>query len=559
MPNLLQKIIDFLVAVLLMFMIPVLYFSLKKDTLIQVNVDWLTKGFVESVVANGYVNRQMYEKYVTDLSGTDKLYQVLLTHEQTAYEPEYRCRSAAEVINENENLWHGTNDYYASDIVTEIPVVNDPINNGNLNTETNESVLAKAVVISADPNHVHSDECYDGIKHVHNADCGGTHVSPPWITVIDETNSTYHHGCGGTIYSNFTVTVCSGCGASHQTTRVWCDRCGMISSSSDYYGNCTCTGKYVYTCNKKANSYYKGDSEVFPICNEKIIAISPTHPIQTVYVNDPLITTVEATYRDGSRKTVECTTDFSTANILQNQSAILTYTYKISDIMYTKTAIITVTAIPRIKTCINGHTYNLNGDGTDPGCPYCKNWLRSLAVFIPPNGSLAMYRNINGSLVTEGVGLIAVYLDGHTEYVYSGYVDNLDPNYVGLQTVAIGYKGLTTTLSVNVVRNRKPCDVCGLYYNLYMDDTDPGCPYCKAKVPVFTGYVLKYTAATFDDEILTELYEGAGTYYFRRGDEFTVSADSRNSITSFSVLGRLFSLEINASFSEEVKNEVLHN
>ena len=169
-----------------------------------------------------------------------------------------------------------------------------------------------------------------------------------------------------------------------------------------------------------------------------------------------------------------------------------------------------------------------------------------------------MYRNENGSLETEGVGLIAIYLDGHTEYVYNGYVDNLDPDYVGTQTVTIGYKGLTTTLTVQVRRNRKQCDVCGLYYDLYMDDSDPGCPYCKAKVPVFTGNIMKYTAATYYDEIVTELYEGSGTYYFRRGDVFTVTAVSQESKASRTVFGRLFGLKIRALSSNTIKNEVLH-
>jgi hypothetical protein len=170
-----------------------------------------------------------------------------------------------------------------------------------------------------------------------------------------------------------------------------------------------------------------------------------------------------------------------------------------------------------------------------------------------------MFRNVAGSLEAEGVGLLAIYLDGHMEYIYSGYVDNLDPDYVGTQMVSIGYKGLKTTLQVEIFRNKRKCDVCGLFYNLYIDDTDPGCPYCKARVPVFTGNVMHYCKAFYEDEIITELYEGAGTYYFRHGDGLSVKAHSRNKLEGLTALARLFKLTIWVEKMDSVKDEIIHN
>ena len=748
--NVPQKIIDIIIAVLLMFLIPVTYFNIKKDNLIQVNTDRLTTEFVSQVSANGSINRDMYEKYSSDLSATNKLYQVDLTHEQTAFEPEYILRSASEVIEEDEDLWTGTNDYYAPEVITEIPEVTDPISTGSLNTETNESIMAKAVNTPASSSHVHTEECYAGHRHAgsksfththkHTSSCRrydsfivryvicgscgreralryesyywddntsqvvvaqvshmfecylcGANNSGNGIVRIEkdvsyscgynkdingdgwtdetDTTNTYEYVKSYPQRNDVRFTATSGCYKYHQHVPFpsgwnWVGQyvtysaehfrtaarngidayCSIPSQytirwSNEYGGSYSCTygavvngdgtisfnfltaygnvignqqsywHNYPQTVTwdwlaNLSNSYYAENlfesvynvefgnfsyyyslgfnaygsisrcSEPAPYnqwyttcgqvenatlaCNQIIQELTPTNPVQTVLTGDQLITTALATFRDGSTKTVVCTTPFSTASITQNQEVTLTYNYTINGSQYQSECTITVTVIPRTKICTHGHTYNLNVDGSNPGCPYCRNWLRSLAVFAPSGGMLTMYRNESGSLETEGVGLIAIYLDGHTEYVYNGYVDNLDPDYVGTQTVTIGYKGLTTTLTVRVIRNRKLCDVCGLYYDLYMDDTDPGCPYCKAKVPVFTGNIMKYTAATYDDEIITELYEGSGTYYFRRGDVFTVKAKDRNILAYRSIFGRLFGLNIDTISSNTIKNEVLH-
>ncbi len=570
MPNYLQKIIDLLVAVVLMFLIPALYFSLKKDVVIQINTERLTTEFVETVTADGYITRGMYEKYLERLADTGKPYNVKLTHEQMAFEPEYRLRSAAEVIDDEEDLWTGTNDYYAPEVITEVPTITDPVNTDNMNMDTNESVLARAVNTPASPSHVHGAECYTGHRH----------TDGPGVTSSRNMHGCYTHAeitssyCMGRLTYTGTyvggATACPSCGKSDYTpyyNNFTCNRCGVYYSvsagskcSSCGYGNYI-TPSYDSLCYQGTSStvYHCNLTEDTTIdCGSIVESIIATNPIQKVARGDAYITTAVITFKDGSSRTVVCTSDFSTNTLVQNSTVTLYYQYVIDGITYTKACNIIMTVVPKSKTCMNGHVYNLNQDGTDPGCPYCRGWLRSLTIFVPSGKSLTMFRNPSGSLETEGVGLLAVYLDGHTEYVYNGYTDNLDPDYVGTQTVTIGFKGLTTSLTVNVIRNRKKCDVCGLYYNLYMDDTDPGCPYCKAKVPVFTGHVKKYISATYEDEIAEALFEGNGVYYFRRGDVFTVGTESRKTASGLSIIGRLFRLKIMARSSDTIKNEEVH-
>jgi hypothetical protein len=743
-----------MVAVLLMFFIPVCFIGLKKDSIIQVDVEKKTSEFVELVTTQGYMTRDMYERYQIGLKNTGKLYDIELLHEQKAFEPEYKFRSASEVIEEDESLWEGVNEYIALPVTTEVPVITDPIDNSGLtmNTETNASILAAAVNTPALPGHVHTDACYAGHvhkgkenlnfshSHTHGSVCkeytSGTYYDVVCNTcgaayrtcvasyhldqygnlvtdVVDVTEINNCRNCGspqpsktqilarayscgysiditgdgltdtvlsGVNYnylksypqSNNRATYTKGCYVYHKTMdftdlfeyagvdcinlydafiklrntgfSIYCSvpiyySLGISASSDEddppneyvtykavilnntvtftfvnyrvqgrsistvnpgfpvlnetaFINACSVTGinalfrnstgsdltsKYSNPGAQQFRVSYSETIKICPenhtvankwvttcglvedttlICNQKVVSIVPTHPTQAVYVGEALITTAVATYLDGSTRTVLCTTPFTSAVPVSNKSITLTYVDAKNG---TTTCTVIITVIPKIKTCTKGHSYNINNDGSDPGCPYCHNLLRSLSVAVPSSGRLTMFRNVAGNLEAEGVGLLAIYLDGHMEYIYSGYVDNLDPDYVGTQMVSIGYKGLKTTLQVEIFRNKRKCDVCGLFYNLYIDDTDPGCPYCKARVPVFTGNVMHYCKAVYEDEIITELYEGVGTYYFRHGDGFSVKAQSRNKLEGLTSLARLFKLTIWVHKTDSVKDEIIHN
>jgi hypothetical protein len=287
---------------------------------------------------------------------------------------------------------------------------------------------------------------------------------------------------------------------------------------------CTKTGEYTINCGKIEGAFYNGNTRVYPICSQQVSSIAPTHSIQTVAIGDALITTVTATYADGSTKVVVGTTTFSTATPRQNQPAVLTYSYTIGGIAYTKTCNITVTVVPRSKSCANGHTYNLNSDGSDPGCPYCQAWLSSLTITYPITGPFTIYKGT--TLVDNGVTLLATYMDGHTQILYNEYVDNLDENYVGTQNVTISYKGKYVYLTVTTKRVLQLCSTCNRYYELYPDLSDPGCPFCQARTPIFTGNVLQYYNECFKNEILKELYEGSGVYYFADKDYLEIKVSN---------------------------------
>lgn len=761
----LNRIVDILLMIAVFFLYPLLFFGLKQDSLIRTAADASTNSLVEYVRSNGYIDKEMYEEYLRNLSKTGLTYQLSFKHRLNVLEPEYRLRTPEEIIEAQDAAYTGSNIYNYRPVTTEIPVVTDPVYTGSLNTETNASVLASAVNTGAVAGHIHTDACYTGHKHkdkperftwthkhsdgytwsgykkscqqfvsrlehwgycaacgekqvfyhqedywsdsqnqavrsqsirieyCSNRDCGvylnpiNTYIkrdiryscgfskdldgdtytdeveygttysydgySAPqvpdngraftytdgcwsfhahgYITDVVDNNywrgispvsilqlvktfgaSSYcelpsflilyyrYRGWGNTygfsasattingipmysfsidlpdqnlvvrsvdgsltkqyltiqelstfVESNFfkqiyewsidkNTTIAKAClKASGAFTRWETDQYGSygvyeegkpimgydwrysIGSEDSSYTpeargtirNCNLAYGWSNTCGKV------GDSTID--CGVLITSITPTHPNQTVYRNDPLITTVAATHVDGSIATVVASTNFSTSNLCQNQTVTLSYTFTVDGVAYTKTCTITVTVVPRNKTCVSGHIYNLNTDGSDPGCPYCKAWLLSLAVVTPSNGKLTIFRGT--TLEENGVEVNAIYLDGHVELLTEGYLSNLDRNYIGTQTVTIGYKGKAVSILVTVKRNLTKCTVCGRFYELHPDDSDPGCPYCAARTPIFTGNILHYKKEEYTNDILKELYDGEGIYYFNRGDFFKVT------------------------------------
>ena len=575
--NLFEKLVDILIAVIVLFIFPIMYFGQRQDTITQQVVSAETSDFVDTVRTQGFLTKDMYDTFLIRLGATNVVYDIQLEHKEVALEPEYRLKTADEVIDDQNAAWKGSNVYTYVPVTTAIPTVTDPTSNDglNLNTETNESVLAGAVNGGIDSGHVHTDTCYAG--HRHNAscvdilcDCGGTSGKVVWYTLhanssaftagykckdcgkwifyvtcsdrysslgqtmdiydfkgnnlwIHDMDSEGHEAWGylqvESIYDSFLHDFYNYTYQPEMTTTEFIAKYNYIFTQNYYYNNNTTTlgeDRPINTFGIDLNALIKKTcnqiEDTTPICNQIITSITPTHPIQTLYLNNPLITTAIIHYKDGSTKVAVCVANFVPNTIVSNKIVTLSYAGFTSPI--------TVTVIPKTKTCVNGHTYNLANDGSDPGCIYCKSWLTSLVVSSPSIGELTIY---NGTtLEANGVVLLATYLNGRTELLYSGYVNNLDTNYVGTQTVTISYKGKYTTLKVTSRRNLVRCGICGKYYELYPDGSDPGCPFCAALIPVFTGKVLKYYAKTYSAEILEELYEGTGTYYFSEGDYLSI-------------------------------------
>jgi Zn finger protein HypA/HybF involved in hydrogenase expression len=578
MENIFKKVIDILIAVIIMFFFPLLYFSQRQDTITQNVVRARTTELVDTVRTRGFITKDMYSTYLESLEHAHLLGDLDLEHKELILEPEYRFKTADEVREEQDAAWGGQNIYHYIPVTTEVPYVADEIDTSGVSADTNATVIANTPSSPASPTHVHTDSCYSGHRHIgspteyggcytatayhshssgcysyynythtHNSSCYYTSTSTcggsySWSisTITPHVHSIMEDGCKGMISGQKATGKCNKCGATityayYQSCSVcdfyigdWrpssCSKtttstnliCGMVEGQT-YTGSTLVCGKTTSTVEGyKASCGLTEDTTID--CGTIIESITPTHSIQKVYIDNPFITVVIVTYRNGSSSPKIAAPNFTPNQLVQNKLVTLTYSGK--------TTTITVTVIPKTKTCINGHTYHLKNDGSDPGCPYCNSWLRSISVISPTSGEITIYKGT--TLESNGVAVLAVYLNGRTETLYSGYANNLDSNFVGSQTVTISYKGKYTSLKVNTKRNLVECSQCRRFYELLPDDTDPGCPYCAALIPVFTGNVMKYYTKYSTEDILKDLYEGSGIYYFKRGDFFQIDIKNRN-------------------------------
>ena len=773
---------DIIVAVIVMFLVVFIYFGFRSETVISTLTKTATEDFVTDAKKNGYLSLEDYQKYMGRLSATGLFYDIDLKHTYTVLEPEYRMRTLQEVIDALKAAWTGENLYTYREVTTNVPQVNDPVNTGTLNTETNESVMAAAQNNAASPDHVHTEECYTGHHHetgsrtfththAHDSSCasypgyigiwatcgtcgkyyqsyandmywtGTTYVSA-WASAFrcpdcnadnpqnavqyidweyscgyrkdmdgdghtDNTvpagtaynykmdfpqlangeGGTWYNGCysyhvhgqfqdqikgssahpdyivndlnrlntfGMSAYCNFpqyiymTITesqwnhswrsifyggiengqlvyhlqylndglsknyyassftkttftvselvellngntflylagICKEqiygtsypytafFGYSHYAYHPIIDYqfnpyTGYEPVYADYleyeerdYDSCKGWGNlYFNYCSYKEGNPYTWNlhcgltEDTTPDCGSIITNIVPTHATQTVAVGDPLITTVTLTHLDGSTTTQIGTCDFSTAAVCTGQTATITYHYTIDGVSYSKTCDITVSVIRRTKTCPKGHVYNLNNDGSDPGCPYCNAWVQSIQLVKPSSTNFTV--TIGTTLEENGITILVTYMDGHTETLDSGYEDNLDTNYLGTMQVTIGYKGATLQCRVTTVCAKMTCSICGYEYELWPDGTDPGCPRCISKIPVFTGNVLEYEKTENTDKILERIFE-QGIYRFHVNDTFDINIKNQSSSSARNILKNIFPSMSDTwiSFRESVK------
>lgn len=69
-----------IVTVIGLFIVPLLYFAQKQDSITQAYVYTRTVAFVQDVQENGYISQDMYNTFTHDLSNTDIMYDISMEH-----------------------------------------------------------------------------------------------------------------------------------------------------------------------------------------------------------------------------------------------------------------------------------------------------------------------------------------------------------------------------------------------------------------------------------------------------------------------------------------------
>lgn len=249
---------------------------------------------------------------------------------------------------------------------------------------------------------------------------------------------------------------------------------GTVNCTSNYTGNVgTETVTLTYkglVHNAKNNGSITCSTIVTTKSKEIPVSLTVIPSSFTVYNGSEPTYTVKVNYSDNTSRII---TDgyIKTGFTLGAGTKVVTFSY--TENGKTVSSSIEILVKRNIKTCINGHSYELDDYDNDNGCPICGTVLKSISA-APEYITLA-----RGSELP--IVITATYMDEHTETITEGWTTNFDNSQLGNQLVTVTYKGMTAYVSVQVIESLK-CPICGLEYDPDLNGNDPGCPVCSKLV-----------------------------------------------------------------------------
>lgn len=87
--NIASKYIAIILAVILMFFVPLNSMAQREDEIVQAYVTQETVRFTDAIKNNGYLTGDMYLSFTQNLSKTDNIYEIDLTYEHRVINPVY--------------------------------------------------------------------------------------------------------------------------------------------------------------------------------------------------------------------------------------------------------------------------------------------------------------------------------------------------------------------------------------------------------------------------------------------------------------------------------------
>lgn len=279
--------------------------------------------------------------------------------------------------------------------------------------------------------------------------------SEPTYTVV----LNYDDGTSNVIYSNYWKSELQ-IGAGIRTVNF-----SYFIEDRTVYGSVTITVKRNTKVCTNGHTYELDDYDNdlgCPVCKLTLKSISVAPEYLTVEKGADLPITLTATYMDGHTETITSGwADNYENSKIGNQLVTITY--------QGKTTYVSVTVVNQLVCPICGKEYEPNADGSNPGCPICKNTVISISA-TPDKQVVPLGEELN--LEVE-----ATYKDGHHAYT-KGWSSNFNPYHIGTQEVTVFYDTSSTHVTVIVEsENQTTCPICGNVYNpvLYPN----GCPVCS--------------------------------------------------------------------------------
>lgn len=472
----LSKIISMILVAILIFLFPLQYLFGHQLLLIDDYVEDEVVSLVDDIRENQCLDVKMYEEFLEKLNYTGNLYDIEIEH---AVPKESNKIKAIEDI---------PGVLVASSNLTSLPDINEG------------GIFPLAT-------HTHTDACYVGHNHIASG-CVNGYICPcgvpllvievrpdlgyhqyrfecskcrKWVAIIQY----YQPEATHFIYSVYTLLKSKTSGAYEGVIMAEYDEYTVSGKS---YGDIAARNTYRYL---QSISYQQRQlltdyktlyttlpiliaptpwylssnyedalfmcpyvNDITPVCNQVVTAITATQPMQTVNLDEPIDSTVTATYLDGHTGTITCTNNFN-PDLVGTQNVTLTYSGRVGSAKTTgtRTCSVEVTVMESNKPV-------------------------SLTV-TPMQQFIERYKN---PIFT----VQANYEDNTTKTVMGYLVSGYDKNMIGEQTITIGYTEGTITIfataTVTVTPMKRLCLECGNEYFTDENDFDQGCPICKASV-----------------------------------------------------------------------------
>ncbi len=226
-----------------------------------------------------------------------------------------------------------------------------------------------------------------------------------------------------------------------------------------------------------------------PVCGSKVLTLEASPYRVTVNRGEALPITVTATYQNGFSAAVSGWTSNYDPNVIGTRQVEISY-------QGVKCSIIVQTLPGKVTCPICGNSYDLNPDGTDPGCPICSVTVTGITIQ-------------EDSVTIEKFDLLPItvtakYRDNHTAVIYD-WSTNFVPDRAGVYEVTVYYGDFTDTVMVKVLDEEEIiCPICGTVYT--RSESPNGCPVCSVTL---TGIKAKLrnggTQVIYKSEIRLEI------------------------------------------------------
>ena len=440
------RVIAIVLAAIAIFLIPIKYIAMNQEEALDTHVYSETVKFTEDIMLQGYLTKDLYNKYLNEINAVNQLYDVEIIHGKSTEGYEIGSNNSGQVISYRKEekvclAAHAVgNSKKGIGRFTPLSLSNNRKNISSIasdTTETNRIPASLSITPSSYTVYYGSEPTYSLL-----------------LTYDDNTSKLITEGYTKTGFTH---------GAGEKTVIfTYTENEKTVFSSVEILvrrNSKSCSHGHTYELDN-----YDNDNGC-PICGTIIKSISIAPEYITLVTGSNLPITITAIYLDEHTEiiTLGWTSTYD-SNKLGNQLVTVTYEGKV--------AYASVNVVKSLSCPICGLEYDADLTAANPGCPICSKLVISIEA-TPDIQSMSLGEELK-------LDVKANYKDGHSQYILD-WDSNFNPYKVGAQEVSIFYEAVATKVKVVVESKRDTsCPICATLYNpiLYPN----GCPSCSKTV-----------------------------------------------------------------------------